>query len=67
MRKILILLALLMLFHTALADSADPVRSYVETLEACLPDASFADAQLPNFWTEFLGRDYDLQIGRAHV
>ena len=60
MRKVLILLALLMLGHTALADSANSIRNYVEALEACLPDAKFADAGLPNFWSEFLGGDYDL-------
>lgn len=57
MRKyIMLLLVLICIFSVTQAETA---REYVAWLEEVLPDAAFADAEVPGFVTEYLGVDYD--------
>ena len=57
MRKyIMLLLVLICIFSVTQAETA---REYVAWLEEVLPDAAFADTEVPDFVTRYLGADYD--------
>ena len=56
---IALVLALLALLGCALAEGEGSASAYANWLEAALPDADFADTQVPAFCTEMLGADYE--------
>lgn len=55
--KRMLILALLMIF--CCAAHAETARDYALYLETALPNAQFADAEVPDFVTRHLGADYD--------
>lgn len=53
------MLFLLVLVCVCGAGHAETAREYAAWLEEVLPDASFVDAEVPAFVTQYLGADYD--------
>lgn len=60
------MLFLLVLVCVCGAGHAETAREYAAWLEEVLPDASFVDAEVPAFVTQYLGADYDF-IARSDV